>query len=77
MNLCEQVQYRAAFRYASREQAVTMYDAIGIGDYSDYYRIINGQAPLYLSQYLLKKKALTYNFRKKRLSSSLSKDLNV
>ena len=37
-----------------------------------FYKLVNGQAPLYLSQYLPKKKVFSYNLRKKaRLSGSL------
>ena len=32
---------------------------------SAFYKIVNGQAPLHLSQYLPKKKVLSHNLRKK------------
>ena len=77
MNLLEQVQYKAAlivsgcWQGTSREK---LYDELGWESLANrrwyrrlslFYKIVNGQAPSYLSEYIPNSKLLPYNLRKK------------
>ena len=79
----EQVQYKAALIVSGCWQGTSRdklhdeldWESLDCRWYrrlSAFYKIVNGQAPLYLSQYLPKKKVLSYNLRKKPDFQALS-----